>query len=70
VGFGDIVPATETARLLVTMQMLTDLVLGGFIAKVLVGAVRRRRDALETAGPEAGTADVGPEDVSPAPGRG
>jgi hypothetical protein len=46
VGFGDVAARTETARLLVTVQMLVDLVLIGVIAKVLVGAVQRRRQAL------------------------
>jgi voltage-gated potassium channel len=46
VGFGDIAPTSETARLLVTLQMIVDLVLVGLIAKVLVGAVRHRREAL------------------------
>ena len=50
VGFGDIVATSQTTRLLVTTQMLADLVLVGFIAKVLVGAVQRRRDALGLAG--------------------
>jgi 4-amino-4-deoxy-L-arabinose transferase-like glycosyltransferase len=59
VGFGDIAPTSELARGMVTSQMLADLVLGGFIAKVLVGAVRRRRDALGIEGK-----------VSPAPGSG
>jgi hypothetical protein len=46
VGFGDIAPTSETARVIVTLQMIVDLVLVGLIAKVLVGAVRRRREAL------------------------
>jgi hypothetical protein len=46
VGFGDIAPRSETARLLVTLQMLIDLIMVGLIAKVLVGAVRQRRNAL------------------------
>jgi hypothetical protein len=47
VGFGDISPRSEVARGLVTAQMLVDLVLVGLVAKVLVDAVRRRRDVLE-----------------------
>jgi voltage-gated potassium channel len=66
VGFGDIAPTSEMARLIVTTQMLADLVLGGFIAKVLVGAVRRRRDALEGADSTGRTG----RDVSPAPEHG
>jgi hypothetical protein len=46
VGFGDIAATSETARVVVTLQMIVDLVLVGFIAKVLVGAVQRRREAL------------------------
>ncbi len=48
VGFGDIVPVSQTARVLTTVQMVVDLVLVGLIAKVMVGAVRlglSRRDA-------------------------
>ena len=50
VGFGDIVPNTETARLVVTVQMLADLLLIGFVAKVLIGIVQQRRQALATPG--------------------
>ena len=41
VGFGDITAKTQTARLLVTGQMITDLIILGLAIKVLVGAVRR-----------------------------
>lgn len=46
VGFGDIVPVTETARVMVIIQMLGDLVLVGIVARVILGAVQsglRRR---------------------------
>ena len=46
VGFGDIAPVTEVARSLVMSQMLVDLAFVGLVAKVLVGAVRRRRDEM------------------------
>ena len=46
VGFGDIAPVSEPARVLVTVQMLADLVLIGTIVKVLVGVAQRRRDLL------------------------
>lgn len=39
VGFGDIVPTTETSRVLVTFQMIGDLALVGLVAKLIVGAV-------------------------------
>jgi hypothetical protein len=53
VGFGDIAPVTEGARVLVTVQMVIDLVLIGVIIKVLTGVARHRRDALR--GPAAST---------------
>lgn len=43
VGFGDIAAKTETARLLVTGQMLADLIILGVAIKVILGAVRRGR---------------------------
>jgi hypothetical protein len=49
VGFGDITPLTEAARSLVMAQMLVDLAFVGLVAKVLVGAVRRRRDEMQSA---------------------
>ena len=43
VGFGDIAPVSDTARALVTLQMVGDLVLIGFVGRVFLGAVTRRR---------------------------
>ena len=43
VGFGDITPKTELARLLVTGQMVVDVIILGLAIKVIVGAVRSRR---------------------------
>ncbi|MFD3699874.1 potassium channel family protein [Streptomyces sp. NPDC058646] len=46
VGFGDIVPLTQTGRALATVQMAADLIVVGLIGKALFGAVRvgmRRR---------------------------
>ncbi len=40
VGYGDISPQTELARVLVTVQMLVGLLAVGVIAKVVLGAVR------------------------------
>jgi voltage-gated potassium channel len=48
VGFGDIVPVTDQARVLVMIQMLGDLVLIGLVARVILGAVQaglRRHEA-------------------------
>ena len=41
VGFGDITAQTETARLLVTGQMIIDLIILGLGARVILGAVQR-----------------------------
>jgi hypothetical protein len=43
VGFGDITAVSETARAVVTVQMLGGLVLVGLIARVVVGAVQEAR---------------------------
>jgi UDP-N-acetylmuramyl pentapeptide phosphotransferase/UDP-N-acetylglucosamine-1-phosphate transferase len=56
VGFGDIAPQSQPARLAVTIQMLVDLVLLGLVAKVLLGAVNvgleRRRAGGDEAPPD------------------
>jgi hypothetical protein len=44
VGFGDIAPSSTPARILVTTQMLGDLLVVGVVARVLVGAVKLARD--------------------------
>ena len=43
VGFGDITPTTDAARLVVTGQMIADLVIIGIAVKAITGAVRQRR---------------------------
>jgi hypothetical protein len=43
VGFGDITATTQAARLVVTGQMIADLIIIGIAAKVIVGAVQRGR---------------------------
>jgi voltage-gated potassium channel len=59
VGFGDITAKTETARLVVTGQMLADLIVLGVALKIIVGAVRRGQQRRSTAGaaPGAGAGD-------------
>jgi hypothetical protein len=42
VGFGDIVPRTDWARLVVMVQIILDLVFIGFVARVLFGVVQQR----------------------------
>jgi hypothetical protein len=58
VGFGDITPLTEVARSLVMSQMLVDLAFVGLVAKVLVGAVRRRRDEMQSVAAPSGDMEV------------
>jgi voltage-gated potassium channel len=43
VGFGDITAKTEAARLVATGQMITDLIILGIGARVILGAVTRGR---------------------------
>lgn len=43
VGYGDIAPVTDAARVVVIFQMITDLIAIGFGARLLVGAVQMRR---------------------------
>jgi voltage-gated potassium channel len=48
VGFGDIAPRSELARILTMIQMLTGLVVVGLVAKILLDAVQtavRRRES-------------------------
>ena len=63
VGFGDIAPRSGAARVIVTTQMLVDLVVVGVIAKLIFGAVEvsvRRRapsapDSPGSRGPRSGS---------------
>ena len=43
VGFGDITAKTEAARLVVTGQMILDLIIIGIGARIILGAVRQSR---------------------------
>jgi voltage-gated potassium channel len=47
VGFGDISPASQAARILVIVQMLLDLLVLGLGIKVFLGAVQRGRERDE-----------------------
>lgn len=49
VGFGDIVPVTEAARVLVTTQMIGNLLLLGVALRVIVTAVQRSRARVAVA---------------------
>jgi voltage-gated potassium channel len=53
VGFGDISPKSEPARLTVTAQMMLDLVILGAGVRIILNAVQRGRDRLTS---EAGAA--------------
>ena len=54
VGFGDIAPVTELARVLVTVQMLVGLITVGLVAKLVLSAVQvavaRRAQTEDTVG--------------------
>ena len=52
VGFGDISARAEPARLIVTAQMILDLIILGAGVKIILGAVQRGRERLvsETSG--------------------
>jgi voltage-gated potassium channel len=47
VGFGDITAKTDAARLVVTGQMIVDLVTIGLAVKVIVGAVKQGRQGSQ-----------------------
>jgi len=60
VGFGDITPVAQTARVLVMTQMVVGLVTVGVVAKLLVGAVHvavDRKAADEAAAPTTAVGD-------------
>jgi Ion channel len=56
VGFGDIAAKSETARVVLIVQMLADLALLGAGARVLLGAVRRGQQRRSDTGDDAGPA--------------
>ena len=56
VGFGDITAKSETARVVLIVQMLADLALLGAGARVLLGAVRRGQQRRSDTGGGAGPA--------------
>jgi voltage-gated potassium channel len=59
VGFGDIAPHTDTARLVVTVQMLADLAVIAVVIRLIFGAVNRAvRGNDRSADPEPGAAQA------------
>ena len=65
VGFGDITPVTQPARVVTMVQMLGDLVVVGLVLRVMLGAVKegRERRAADSGGPAESSHR---EDVEPA----
>jgi len=60
VGFGDITATTDTTRLVVTLQMLIDLLIIGVLVKLIIGASRigvQRRQAEAAAQGQASNPD-------------
>jgi voltage-gated potassium channel len=49
VGFGDITPKTDLARLVVTVQMLADLAVIALVIRLIIGAAARGVDRLREA---------------------
>ena len=47
VGFGDITATSQTARLIVTVQMILDLIVLGLGIRVFLGAVQRGRNKTQ-----------------------
>ena len=47
VGFGDISAASQPGRILVTIQMILNLIVLGAGVRLLTGAVKRGRDSHE-----------------------
>jgi voltage-gated potassium channel len=47
VGFGDITPKTDLARLVVTIQMLADLAVVAVVIRLIIGAAARGVDRLK-----------------------
>jgi len=56
VGFGDIAPKSEPARVVLIVQMLGDLALLGAGVRLLLGAVRRGKERRSDAGDDPGPA--------------
>jgi voltage-gated potassium channel len=56
VGFGDIAPRSEPARVVLIVQMLGDLAVLGAGVRVLLGAVRRGRQRRTDTGDDADSA--------------
>ena len=58
VGFGDITAKSEATRLIVTVQMLLDLVVVGVVVQTMLNAVKRGQQRLAIPGPGATSSAV------------
>ncbi len=58
VGFGDIHADSQVARLVVTCQMVSDLLIIGIAVKALTQAVRKGRENLQRRSPPADSAEA------------
>jgi len=62
VGFGDITPKTDVARIIVTIQMVLDLLVLGVVVRLILDAARRRSDQIRAdQGRESGGTATGPQ---------
>ncbi len=68
VGFGDIAPRTETARIITMIQMLGDLVTIGVVARIFVSAITAglQRRSMTTTEPDSESVDTDPSDIKSA----
>jgi voltage-gated potassium channel len=66
VGFGDITPLTQPARVVTMVQMLGDLVVVGLVLQVMIGAVKAGRQRRESTAGSAESSDR--EDAGQVPG--
>ena len=64
VGFGDITAKAESARLVVTGQMIADLIVLGVAIKIIVGAVGRTRQQETSQLQLASRRDAEPDDTT------
>jgi hypothetical protein len=59
VGFGDITPVKDVARLMVSVQMICDLVVIGILVKLITGVAKHAREQRTAAGDGQNTAESG-----------
>jgi voltage-gated potassium channel len=67
VGYGDITPASQTARVVVTVQMLLDLLALGLGIRAFVGAVQLARQQRPAAAELSAPEPPAPEPAAPEP---